>query len=505
MNAILEAIEKWAGETPDNIAFVGSDHTGDPLTITYQELLDCIHYTAHQLQAMGAKAIALRADNSLSWVMVDLAAMSVNVVLVPIPTFFSLQQVEHVLKRSAVDLLIGDWSVYQGDYVGERIESIAGLAVYQHHTREHKEYLAGTQKITFTSGSTGDPKGVCLSEENICQVAQSLAHSVCGEASRHLTVLPLSTLLENITGVYVPLLLGVTSYVLGGEQTGLKGSNKFDAQRFAHALAQYRPESLVLTPALLLALISVVRQSPDLTQMLKFVAVGGARVSTVLIEAARQVGIAAYEGYGLSECSSVVCLNTPKANKAGTSGRVLPHLKVRIAEDGELEVKGNNALGYLGEPFTDEWLATGDLAEVDEQGFVTLLGRKKNLIVTAYGRNVSPEWIESEAFAFLPNLPFFVVGNDQSALCAVTEQAPSLLQRVIELNHRLPDYAQIGSLLVVEEINQVPQWFTANGKIRRSQLEQDAIALLSNERSNVSLDGKKVSRIEIVSDQPLAS
>ncbi|KJY82880.1 long-chain fatty acid--CoA ligase [Vibrio galatheae] len=505
MNAILNAIEKWARETPDNIAFVGSGLSGEPLPVTYKELVDCIHYTAHQLQAMQAQAIALRADNSLGWVVVDLAAMYLNVVVVPIPTFFSASQVEHILHSSAVDALVGEWSVNEGDYVGERIETIAGLAVYAHNMAQSASYLPGTQKITFTSGSTGAPKGVCLSQDNVCRVAQSLATSVCGEATRHLIVLPLSTLLENITGVYVPLLLGVTSYVVSGEQTGLMGSNQFDVKRFANALEQYHPQSLVLTPALLLALISVVKQQPSLAETLKYVAVGGARVSASLIEAAQQLGIAAYEGYGLSECGSVVCLNTPKAHKAGSSGRVLPHLNVRIAKDGELEVKGNSALGYLGAAFTSEWLATGDLAEIDAQGFVTLLGRKKNLIVTAYGRNVSPEWVESEAVAFLPNVPFFVIGNDQHTLCAITQQQPDLAQKVTALNALLPDYARIGRLLVFENISQVTQWFTANGKIRRNQLERDATQLLANNQVEMLLDGQSVTRIDIAAQQLLAS
>lgn len=505
MNIILNAIEEWARETPENLAFVGSDHTGKSLPINYQELADCIYYTANQLQAMKVESLALRAENSLSWIIVDLAAMYADIVVVPIPTFFSTAQVTHILQCSDVDILIGDWSIGDKPCLGKRLDTVAGLAIYQYLSAQDATYLPGTRKITFTSGSTGAPKGVCLSEENLNQVTQSLASAVEGVANRHLIVLPLSTLLENITGVYVPLLLGVTSYAISSEQSGLLGSNQFDASLFAKALSQYRPQSLVLTPALLLALIAIVRQQPSIAQFLTFVAVGGARVSKSLIEAARQVGIPAYEGYGLSECGSVVCLNTPSANKAGSSGQVLSHLDIRIAADGELEVKGNSALGYLDEPFVSEWLATGDLAEVDQQGFVTLLGRKKNVIVTAFGRNVSPEWIESEALAFLPNLPFFIIGDDQQSLCAVTESCPELMQKITALNQLLPDYARTGTVFVIEQISQVSQWFTANGKIKRSQLEQDIAALLATQHSSQLFAGQRVTRIDIALEQSLAS
>ncbi|OXE29674.1 long-chain fatty acid--CoA ligase, partial [Vibrio parahaemolyticus] len=109
----------------------------------------------------------------------------------------------------------------------------------------------------------------------------------------------------NITGVYVPLMLGVTSSILPGEQTGLLGSSQFEPRLFAQALATIKPESLVLTPALLLALIHIAKQQPSLVGSLKFVAVGGARVSSQLINTAHALNIPAFEGYGLSECGSV--------------------------------------------------------------------------------------------------------------------------------------------------------------------------------------------------------
>ncbi|AEF56463.1 AMP-binding protein [Marinomonas posidonica] len=504
MTHIIQAIEKWSKETPDHIAFVGHDETGELLSISYQQLEARVHAVAKQLKAADATAIALRADNRLNWVIVDLAAMYSGIVVIPVPTFFSESQVQHILQSSAADILIGEWADDEGHYVGKQLGTMAGLNAYQHLTSATKAYLPGTQKITFTSGSTGAPKGVCLSADNIDRVSLSLADSITGQASRHLILLPLSTLLENITGVYVPLLLGATSYVVSGEHTGLMGSNQFDISRFMIALTQYRPHSLVLTPALLIALLSLVKQFPELAQTLTFVAVGGARVSASLMAAAWQLGIPAYEGYGLSECGSVVCLNTPIQNKAGTSGCVLPHIQARIAKDGELEVKGNNALGYLGEPFTETWLATGDLAQVDDDGFITLMGRKKNLIVTAYGRNVSPEWIESEAFTYLQTLPFFVVGNDLHSLCAVTQQCSDLQHKVSVLNELLPDYARIGCLLVLDNIQGITPWFTANGKIRRNLLEQDVTRFLMDP-SQTQLHGQPVTRINVNSELTTSS
>nr|BFE97661.1 hypothetical protein GCM10020185_81970 [Pseudomonas brassicacearum subsp. brassicacearum] len=104
--------------------------------------------------------------------------------------------------------------------------------------------------------------------------------------------------------------------------------------------------------------------------IVRFAAVGGARVSHDLLQRAQRVGLPVFEGYGLSECASVVCLNRPQAHRAGSVGQPLPHVEIRLADDGEVLIKGSTLLGYLGEPpHTSEWWPSGDLGEFDEEGF----------------------------------------------------------------------------------------------------------------------------------------
>ncbi|EGQ8010515.1 AMP-binding protein [Vibrio parahaemolyticus] len=514
MNILLDAIEKWAKIAPDRVAFVGYK-ANQTVELTYFELLNKIELVAAELIAQNIKALALRAENSLDWAIVDLAAMVAGIIVVPIPTFFSDAQVEHTLEQSGVNVLVGDWQAWLAAHPKQSITlqgqplSIANLPLLRRNQLGDEDtqvaYLPETGKITFTSGSTGRPKGVCLSNDHLCLVAKSLADAVSDTAHSHLVLLPLSTLLENITGVYVPLMLGVTSYILPGEQTGLLGSSRFEPRLFAEALESIRPESLVLTPALLLALIQITKQQPSLVDSLKFVAVGGAKVSSQLINAAHALNIPAFEGYGLSECGSVVCLNTPAEFKAGTCGKPLPHTQIRIAEDDELLVKGNVALGYLNEPFTQEWLATGDLAQIDAQGFVTLSGRKKNLIVTAYGRNVSPEWIESEALAFLPMTPLIVTGDSQQTLCAVIANSEDVEAKVHALNRTLPDYAQIRTLLLLDNPRAISGWYTDNGKLKRNQIEHDVAQLLACTTPELTLQAQKIQRIDLPFQQHITS
>ncbi|MZI92947.1 AMP-binding protein [Vibrio sp. CAIM 722] len=470
MNRILQCLATRAAMQPDDIAFAGSE------TLTYQQCWQQVQSVAQQLSALSPRCIALRAENSVQWAVLDLAAMLAQIPFVPVAPFFTDQQVEHTLQSCGADLLFGEWAAEIATVTNETIAGFnvcRALGDYQ-----PAELLPGTIKVTFTSGSTGHPKGVCLSEQNLESVSDSLAVQVKtalqGDSS-HLSLIPLAALLENVTAVYVPILLGKRSIVLSGESIGLSGSSQFDPQQFIHALIRYQPASLVTTPALLMALIQLVDSVPAIALSLRFVAVGGARVSAELIQRAHQKSLPVFEGYGLSECASVVSLNTPLAHQPGSAGKVLPHLTIKLTDDSDILVKGNVALGYIGEPFTDEWLATGDIGTVDQQGFLTVTGRRKHQLITAFGRNVSPEWIEVEAQIYPELHRMIVIGDGELQLSAVviSQQPEPAMLAAQQLNSVLPDYARLDKIYLVETDSEMLQTcFTPNGKPLRHQISQ---------------------------------
>jgi long-subunit acyl-CoA synthetase (AMP-forming) len=208
---------------------------------------------------------------------------------------------------------------------------------------------------------------------------------------------------------------------------------------------------------------------------LQFVAVGGGRVAPAVLQRVRAAGLPVYEGYGLSECASVVSLNTRAQDRAGTSGRVLPHVTVNV-QDGELVVCGNSFLGYLNAPQTwgVEKIYTGDLGSVTEDGFVKVSGRSKNLLVSSFGRNISPEWVESELLATGVFEQVIVLGDDRPFCCALIVPAPNslgdaALQRAIDaVNRTLPDYARVAVWLRLQQPFSVAQGtLTENGRLRR--------------------------------------
>jgi long-subunit acyl-CoA synthetase (AMP-forming) len=209
--------------------------------------------------------------------------------------------------------------------------------------------------------------------------------------------------------------------------------------------------------------------------------VGGAKTPATLIDAARHLGVPVYEGYGLTECGSVVSLNLPGADRVGTVGKSLPGVTVRARADGELEVAGRPYVGYLGssggEPQT--WFATGDLGAIDADGFVTITGRKKNVLVTSFGRNISPEWPESLLLESPHIAQAGVFGDAQPYLVAVVVAAANqiedaaLEEAVQHANLHLPDYARIRFWIrVAEPFTPRNGLATANGRIRRDAVSE---------------------------------
>ncbi|MEH6592827.1 MAG: long-chain fatty acid--CoA ligase, partial [Halioglobus sp.] len=181
-------------------------------------------------------------------------------------------------------------------------------------------------------------------------------------------------------------------------------------------------------------------------------------------------------------------------DRPGTSGRVLPHVEVR-ERDGEIEVVGNTFLGYMDQPAT--WgapsVATGDLGSIDDEGYVTIAGRCKNLLITSFGRNVSPEWVESELLCSALFQQVIVVGDDRPACAALLhplsrDTSDRQIQTAIDkANTGLPDYAQVRHWCRLPEPLAIDNGLlTENGRPRRRQIQnhyQQMIDQLYNEQT----------------------
>ena len=460
---------------------------GTGVMLGADELTGEVARVARWLRQCDARVVAWELDNGVDWIVLDLACIEAGVVAVPLPGYFTDAQTEHALRDCNADLVIlartrplrilDDAAIVAGGLP----DLLAPYRLYRRGVTAAAD-LAGVAKITYTSGTTGQPKGVCLSQRALSAVAGSLldaTHTL--DLRSHLCLLPLATLLENVAGVLTPLAHGMQVVVPPLAEVGLEGGARFDVLRFLMSLHRYRPNSIILLPQMLLALVTALERGETVPGELRFVAVGGARVPLDLLERAQRCGLPVFEGYGLSECGSVVALNRPGAHRPGSVGRPLPHAGVRIAGDGEIFVCGATMLGYLGEGrAAAAEIATGDLGHFDADGYLYVHGRKKNVFITSFGRNVSPEWVEAELTANGAIAQAIVSGEGRPFNVAVLVPRPGSeagtggerLRRAVELaNSRLPDYARIGCWIVADQPFTVANGLaTANGRPRRQAI-----------------------------------
>jgi len=452
---LIEQIGVHAAATPAAVAI--ADERGE---LDYRGLAAAIAGTVPHLD--GCR-IGLLAGNGRHWAVADLAIAARGALCCPLPEFFTDAQLAHLIRDADLDLIVTDRPLrLQGALAAPAMQrlDVAGrpLWVLRRAAAGGTAVPDGTAKVTYTSGTTGTPKGVCLAGEAIAEAAFALGEAAGASAGdRALSLLPLATLLENIGGLYAPLHSGALAQLPALDTCGMDGSSGLRIDRLAAAIGRHRPTTLILVPQLLKALTAAVAAGHVATRGLRFVAVGGAAVSPALIDEARALGLPVHQGYGLSEAISVVALEVPGARRRGSVGRPLPNRGVRIGADGEVLVEAPGFLGYLGAPETDggPW-STGDLGRLDADGFLYIEGRKRSAYATGFGRNLAPEWVEGELMAHrtIAQAAVFGAGRPFNAAVIVPGRSadPAALETAVEaINAKLPDYARIGRWVVAAE------------------------------------------------------
>ena len=312
--------------------------------------------------------------------------------------------------------------------------------------REYKESAGAIESdrlatIIYTSGTTGEPKGVMLTHGAIiANVLDMDTMITVTEEDEALSFLPLSHALER-TVVYLYLYKGVTvtfaesiesiardmQRVKPTVMTGVPRVYEKIRARVLETAAQAAPLRRLIfrwslgvgracTDAALAGArpslyARLARQLADRLVFskirertggrLRFVVSGGAPLPTAVAEFLFAVGIPVLEGYGLTETAPVLTVNPDNAPRLGTVGKALPSVELRVAEDGEVLTRGPNVmLGYYGKPeataeaLKDGWFYTGDIGRIDDDGYLTITDRKKELLVTAGGKNIAPQPIE---------------------------------------------------------------------------------------------------------------
>ncbi|MFZ2467320.1 MAG: AMP-binding protein [Parvibaculum sedimenti] len=470
MSLILETVQEHARQRPDEVALMDG-----AVSLSYGSLSAEIVTLAKVLEVKCRRpgAIAYCLDNSAAWVVLDLAFVELRRPVVPLPPFFTSAQRRHVLEQAGVSYLIVDRPLADENPSGSM--TVCGRDIHWYEYDAWPVDLPpGTAKITYTSGTTGQPKGVCLSQEGLEQVAISLVDIIGTEyAGIHCAVLPLAILLENIAGLYPTLLAGGCYHAPSLMKLGFANTFSPDFGTLVRALKSCDATSIIVVPEILRGLLAALVATSTSLPAMKLIAVGGAKVPRALLETAEAMGLPVFQGYGLSEAASVVAFNTHYRNRLGSVGRPLPHTCIELAADGEILIFQPALLGYVGEAAMPRVLATGDIGRFDEDGFLHIEGRKSNILITAFGRNVAPEWVESELLSQPQIGQAIVFGEGRPALGALI--VPSSLnvtdadiaRAVEQANRNLPDYARIVHWAKVRPFTPINGQLTDNGRLKR--------------------------------------
>ncbi|HUX88296.1 MAG TPA: AMP-binding protein, partial [Chloroflexota bacterium] len=367
--------------------------------------------------------------NSPDWVAAFLACLAAGVAAVPLDLHSAPDFVERVLDETAAKLLLR----------GRFQPHVAGVHLVRFFDELEWEARPGKPErttwpsitpsdlaeIIYTSGTTARPRGVMLTHENLSANLNAIQSIVPPEPFyRFVSLLPLSHALEQMVGLFLPL-------SRGGEIIYIQS---LKPSALVEALRQEKPNVLVVVPRFLdllrarfrsglpptvytaltwsipirLALRLIARRVtafPILRQLggqLLYVVVGGAPLDIDLERFWDSLGLLVLQGYGLSEAAPVVSANTPTCHRIGSVGKPVAGVQVSIGKDEEILVRGPNVTpgyyhrpGATAEAFVDGWLRTGDLGRFDRRGFLFILGRLKDLIITSAGLKIYPEDIET--------------------------------------------------------------------------------------------------------------
>jgi long-chain acyl-CoA synthetase len=286
--------------------------------------------------------------------------------------------------------------------------------------------------VVYTSGTTGPPKGAMISSKNVLEVSAAFNKRMgIGPGETVLSYLPLCHVAEKILSLFLPLTTGAIVHFgesLDTVQTDLREVSptiflgvpriweKMNAQvsvkmqdsswlkrRLYGLFTGPRAPSNAVARKLGDLLVYRPLQERLGLRRCKWALTGAAPISADLIRWYHRIGVPVMEGYGQTECGGISHINMPDANRVGTVGKAVPLVEHELADDGEILVRGPNVFcGYLNNPDAtaqtidaDGWLHTGDIGTIDDDGFLTITGRKKEIIITAGGKNLSPEKIEN--------------------------------------------------------------------------------------------------------------
>lgn len=494
---ITDLLIQRAKKTPNLALFGVEDTPGTWREVSAQSFLEQVQDLARGFIAAGIKpgdAVALMSRTRYEWALIDFALWFAGAVSVPIYETSAPAQIEWVLSDSEAVALIVENQGHQERF--EKIsantpkvqnvwrlddDSLFKLVGMGKNVSLDQVEMARTSRglddlatIIYTSGTTGKPKGCELLHHGFIDLSKNASlelPEVVKEGNATLLFLPLA----HVYARFISILC-----VHGGIKVG----HQPDTKNVAAGMQSFRPHFLLAVPRVFEKVYNSAEQKaeaggkgnifrkavavaiaysealdtpngPSLGLKLQhklfdalvykklraamggnveYAVSGGAPLGARLGHFYRAIGLTVLEGYGLTETSAPAMIGRPSDAKIGKVGRVLPGCGVKIADDGEILLRGSNVLrGYWKNPaatqeaFVDGWFRTGDIGELDDEGFISITGRKKELIVTAGGKNVAPTALEDPLRASPLIGQAVVIGDQRPFVAALISLDPEML------------------------------------------------------------------------------
>ncbi len=506
VGSLADLPARQAAERPEAVGFSRRREQAW-VDVTYAEFHDEVRRLAKGLVAAGVQVgdrVALMSKTRYEWTVADFAVWTAGAVVVPIYETSSAEQVAWIGTDSApVAVLVETpehaatvaevrdrlpqlryvWQIDAGA-LEDLVKAGAEVSDDLLDARAGQLDRTAVATIIYTSGTTGRPKGCELTHDNFMAVSENavarLAEVVSSPGASTLLFLPLAHVFARLIEVLCV-------------QAGARVGHTADVKALLEDLSSFQPTFILAVPRVfekiynaseataaaagkgrvfalatdtaiawsqardaghggpVLALRHVVfdrlvyrKLRSAMGGKVMYAVSGGAPLGSRLGHFFRGVGLTVLEGYGLTETTAPATVNTPDQIKIGSVGPPLPGVSLRIADDGEILVQGNNVFrGYrgnaaaTGEALGGGWFHTGDIGELDEDGFLRITGRKKELIVTAAGKNVAPAVLEDRLRGH-PLISQCVVVGDQKPFIAALVTLDAEMLPTWAANHGVP-------------------------------------------------------------------
>lgn len=549
---LKDMLNKTKKEYGEKIAYKIKNEEGKYRTITHREVRDMVDSLGTALINLGLKGkrIAIIGENRYEWEIAYLAIVCGTGIVVPLDKSLPENELEELIERSEVEAIFYSKKYEEtiekikysqknklkhmismdlkkhskGIYSQEELIE-TGEKLLEKGNREFIDAIINEKEMSimlFTSGTTSKSKVVALSHKNICSNLMDIGE-VLNVTSDDvlLSILPIHHVFECTVGFLFSLYKGAQTVFCDGLRHVVENLNEYQVTVMACVPAIYERIFMIIRKQLEKQgkLEEILKNEEKYKKAsmeerkevfkeihniiggkIKLFISGAAALDSKIEEKYRLLGINIVQGYGLTETSPVVAIGTNKYYKTGSIGKTVPNVEAKIVDIndegiGELIVKGPNVmLGYYNneeatkEVIKDGWFYTGDLAKIDEEGYIYICGRKKSVIVLKNGKNIFPEEMENLVNKIEGVKESFIFGKQQSedkndikinvkivfdrdiVRDVYKVQTDSEIQEVLskkikEINQTMPKYKSIKGILLTEE----PLIKTTTNKIKRQE------------------------------------